>query len=82
VRERERERQSRDSVSSGSSGARTHGSDYVVSVSGPWHILQDTLPQFIIIIIIDSLYSLVVRVPGYRYRVPGSIPGATRFSEK
>jgi hypothetical protein len=24
----------------------------------------------------------VVRVPGYRSRVPGSIPGATRFSEK
>jgi hypothetical protein len=25
---------------------------------------------------------LVVRVPGYRSRGPGSIPGATRFSEK
>jgi hypothetical protein len=25
---------------------------------------------------------LVVRVPGYRFRSPGSIPGATRFSEK
>jgi hypothetical protein len=25
---------------------------------------------------------LVVRVPGYRSRVPGSIPGTTRFSEK
>jgi hypothetical protein len=25
---------------------------------------------------------LVVRVPGYRSRVPGSIPGAIRFSEK
>jgi hypothetical protein len=24
----------------------------------------------------------VVRVPGYRSRGPGSIPGATRFSEK
>jgi hypothetical protein len=25
---------------------------------------------------------LMVRVPGYRSRGPGSIPGATRFSEK
>jgi hypothetical protein len=25
---------------------------------------------------------LAVRVPGYRSRGPGSIPGATRFSEK
>jgi hypothetical protein len=31
---------------------------------------------------IDRLCGLVVRVPGYRSRDPGSIPGATRFSEK
>jgi hypothetical protein len=31
---------------------------------------------------LDGLYGLVVRVPGYRSRGPGSIPGATRFSEK
>jgi hypothetical protein len=30
----------------------------------------------------DRLCGLVGRVPGYRYRGPGSIPGATRFSEK
>jgi hypothetical protein len=30
----------------------------------------------------DCLCSLVVRVPGYRFRGPGSIPGANRFSEK
>jgi hypothetical protein len=30
----------------------------------------------------DGLCGLVVRVPGYRSRGPGSIPGATRFSEK
>jgi hypothetical protein len=30
----------------------------------------------------DHLCGLVVRVPGYRSRAPGSIPGATRFSEK
>jgi hypothetical protein len=31
---------------------------------------------------VDRLYGLVVRVSGYRSRGPGSIPGATRFSEK
>jgi hypothetical protein len=30
----------------------------------------------------DRLCGLVVRVPDYRSRSPGSIPGATRFSEK
>jgi hypothetical protein len=30
----------------------------------------------------DRLCGLVVRVPGYRPRGPGSIPRATRFSEK
>jgi hypothetical protein len=30
----------------------------------------------------DRLCGLVVRVPGCRSRGPGSIPGATRFSEK
>jgi hypothetical protein len=29
-----------------------------------------------------TLCGLVVRVPGYRTRGPGSIPGATTFSEK
>jgi hypothetical protein len=33
-------------------------------------------------ILIDSLCGLVVRVPGYRSRGPGSILGATRLSEK
>jgi hypothetical protein len=31
---------------------------------------------------VDHLRGLVVRVPGYRSRGPGSIPGATIFSEK
>jgi hypothetical protein len=31
---------------------------------------------------IDSLCGLVVRVPGYRSRGPGSIPGTNIFSEK
>jgi hypothetical protein len=30
----------------------------------------------------SRLCGLMVRVPGYRSRDPGSIPGATRFSEK
>jgi hypothetical protein len=30
----------------------------------------------------DRLCGLVVTVPGYKSRGPGSIPGATRFSEK
>jgi hypothetical protein len=30
----------------------------------------------------DRLCGKVVRVPGYISRGPGSIPGATRFSEK
>jgi hypothetical protein len=30
----------------------------------------------------DRLCGLVVRVAGYRFRGPGSIPGAARFSEK
>jgi hypothetical protein len=34
------------------------------------------------IFICDHLCGLVVRVPGYRSRGPGSIPGAVRFSEK
>jgi hypothetical protein len=32
--------------------------------------------------ILDRLCGLVVRVHGYRSRGPGSVPGATRFSEK
>jgi hypothetical protein len=30
----------------------------------------------------EHLCGLVVRVPGYRSRGPGPIPGDTRFSEK
>jgi hypothetical protein len=30
----------------------------------------------------DRFCSVVVKVPGYRSRDPGSIPGAARFSEK
>jgi hypothetical protein len=31
---------------------------------------------------VDRLCVLVVRIPNYRSRGPGSIPGATRFSEE
>jgi hypothetical protein len=37
---------------------------------------------FFLFCLIDRLYGLVVRVPVYRSKGPGSIPGATRFSEK
>jgi hypothetical protein len=40
------------------------------------------LPNTVNILITDRLCGLMVRVPGYRYRGPGSIPGVTRFSEK
>jgi hypothetical protein len=32
-----------------------------------------------VMLVVDRLYGLVVSVPGYRSRGPGSIPGATRF---
>jgi hypothetical protein len=35
-----------------------------------------------LILIFDRLCGLVVRIPGYRSIGPGSIPDATRFSEK
>jgi hypothetical protein len=31
---------------------------------------------------VDRLCGLVVRVPGYRFRGSGSIPGTSRFCEK
>jgi hypothetical protein len=34
------------------------------------------------IYVVDRLRGLVVRVSGYRSKDPGSIPGATTFSEK
>jgi hypothetical protein len=35
-----------------------------------------------VVVIIDHLCGLVVRVPGYRSRGPGSLLGDIRFSEK
>jgi hypothetical protein len=37
---------------------------------------------FMLHIYLDCPCGLMVRVPGHRSRVPGSIPEATRFSEK
>jgi hypothetical protein len=46
-------------------------------------IHNDTVTVFSILYAkIDRLSGLVVRVPGYRSIGLGSIPGATRFSEK
>jgi hypothetical protein len=36
----------------------------------------------LLLVVVDRLCGLVVRVPGYRSRGSGSIPGATRFSEE
>jgi hypothetical protein len=47
--------------------------------------IPTTLPQLVktaLMRLIVSPCRLVVRVSGYRSRGPGSIPGATRFSEK
>jgi hypothetical protein len=41
-----------------------------------WYILKK------VFLIGDPLCGLIVRVPGYRFRGPGSIPGTVRFSEK
>jgi hypothetical protein len=36
----------------------------------------------LVFVVVDRLFGLVIRVPGYRSRRPGSIPCVTRFSEK
>jgi hypothetical protein len=46
------------------------------------HILEDTGNFWMIEETDDRLCGLAVRVPGYKSRHPGSIPGATRLSEK
>jgi hypothetical protein len=49
-----------------------------------FHIVLYSLRNYYVFIccFVDSLCVLVVRVPGYRSRGPGSIPGTTRCSEK
>jgi hypothetical protein len=44
--------------------------------------LKKTICADVIQKLLKYVCGLVVRVPGYRSRGPGSIPGATRFSEK
>jgi hypothetical protein len=46
------------------------------------HIVLNVHAPTEIDVVKDRLCGLVVRVSGYRSRGPGSIPGATRFSEK
>jgi hypothetical protein len=43
---------------------------------------QQNRTNFLVCMCVDRLCGLVVRVPGYKSRGPGLIPGATRFSEK
>jgi hypothetical protein len=47
-------------------------------------VSREVRTEFIYVIYkkVDRLCGLVLRVPGYRSRTPGSIPGATRFSDK
>jgi hypothetical protein len=47
----------------------------VLSISGLWYCLFKSYVR-------DRVCGLVVRVPGYRSRGPGSIPNAVRFPEK
>jgi hypothetical protein len=46
------------------------------------HILKNVMNLKRVEIAKDLLCGLVVRVPGYRFRGPGSISGATDFFEK
>jgi hypothetical protein len=54
---------------------------FVVVVTGTWCELNHS-ELTAAMLPVEYLYGLVVRVPGYRSRGPGSIPGATRLSEK
>jgi hypothetical protein len=55
---------------------RCHHSIISFSVSTCYFFLN------FVLLSMDRLCGLVVRVPGYRSRGPGFIPGATTFSEK
>jgi hypothetical protein len=45
-------------------------------------VLTSVIEYLALYVPYDRLCGLVVRVPGYRSRGPGLIPGAIRFSEK
>jgi hypothetical protein len=72
-------------------GTLTHRQFWLVSKQGITNILtrvytlmyirSSTVAYFIQMRTAYRLCGLVVRVPGYRLRGPGSIPGATSFSE-
>jgi hypothetical protein len=55
-----------------------------VAIQGDFMVDSLALEQFFpwVSYIFPCFCGLVVKVPGYRYRGPDSIPGATRFSEK
>jgi hypothetical protein len=78
---------------SGSAGNRTRASGSVGRNSDqePTVLCASVAPNYMQLIQLITVHRfknggqicrLVVRVPGYRSRGPGSIPGATRFSEK
>jgi hypothetical protein len=47
----------------------------------PRHVLHSGFIPSDVVFTLDRLCSLVVIVPGYRFRGLGSIPGASTFSE-
>jgi hypothetical protein len=54
----------------------------LLSLIKPYYVFDSIFVKFVgYNLKVDHLCGLVVRVPGYRSRRPGSIPGATRISE-
>jgi hypothetical protein len=56
--------------------------DAAVKIYGRNIEIYEILSAKNVVFLSDRLCGLVIRVPGYRSRGQGSIPGATRFSEK
>jgi hypothetical protein len=54
----------------------------LILIKGYFDDNRNEIMFFCISLFMDRLYGLVVRVPGYRSRCVGSLPSATRFSEK
>jgi hypothetical protein len=61
--------------SAGKGATRDLSSKAVIHCSAAYVITASTKEN-------DRLCGLVVKVLGYRFRGPGSIPGVTKFSEK
>jgi hypothetical protein len=55
---------------------------YVICTHSQWYAHLMRIINSLDVAIFDRLCGLVVRVPGYRSRGPGSISGTTKFYEK